>query len=66
MAYFDYHRVAKREILTGHLVRAEYLPVWNGIAPALVLFFDDRAPMPIRKEKWGEYEELVGAFLSPP
>ena len=63
MAYFDYHRVAKREIMAGHLVRVEYLPAWNGIAPALVLFFDDRLPMPIRREKWGEYEELIARFL---
>jgi len=58
--YFDYHAVAKRAIREGHFVRKEYVPVWNGISPALVLFFDDRPPMPIRRERWEEYE----AFLS--
>ena len=38
MAYFDYHAVAKRLIRRGHLVRTEYVGVWNGISPALVLF----------------------------
>ena len=57
--YFDYHAVAKRAIRNGHFVKKEYVPSWNGIAPALVLFFDDRPPMPIRKERWEEYEALL-------
>ena len=59
MAYFNYHAIAKRLIAKGHLVKTEYIAVWNDVSPALVLFFDNHDPMPIRKEKWAEYEELI-------
>lgn len=46
-------------IRTGHFVKKEYVGVWNDISPALVLFFDNHIPMPIRKERWGEYEAIL-------
>ena len=60
VGYYNYHAVAKRLIREGRLVRFEYVDDWNGIRPALVLFFDNHAPMPIRKERWIEYECLIG------
>lgn len=62
MAYFDYHAVAKRLIRTGHFVKREYVGVWNAISPALVLFFDNHVPMPIRKERWEEYERFLTEY----
>ena len=59
MAYFDYHAVARRLIRTGKIKKKEYVGVWNDISPALVLFFDNHIPMPIRKERWGEYEAIL-------
>ena len=59
MSYFNYPAVARRLIERGHLVKTEYIAVWNDVSPALVLFFDNHIPMPIRKEHWEEYEELI-------
>ncbi len=59
MGYYNYHAVAKNLIKNGHLIRTEYVGVWNDVSPALVLFFDNHPPMPIRKEKWEEYENII-------
>lgn len=53
--YYNYHAKAKRLIADGHLVRYEIVEDWNGIAPALVLYFDNHRPMPIRQYRWDEY-----------
>lgn len=57
--YFNYHAKAKRLITEGHLVRYELVDNYNGIAPALVLYFDNEKPMPIREHKWCEYLNLL-------
>ena len=59
MAYFNYHAKAKGLIATGHLVRFEIVERWGNIAPALVLYFDNNRPMPIREHKFDEYMELL-------
>lgn len=58
MSYFNYHAKAKNLINTGRLIRFEYVEKWNQIAPALVLFFDNNKPMPIRQHRWDEYEQI--------
>ena len=57
--YYNYHAKAKRLIADGHLTNFQVVPRWNLIAPALVLFFDNNKPMPIRKYRWEEYWELL-------
>lgn len=37
----------------GYLM--EIVERWNAIAPALVLYFDNHKPMPIRQYRWDEY-----------
>ena len=59
VGYYNYHAVAKRLIQEGHLVRFEVMESWNGIKPALVLFFDNHIPMPVREERWEEYMFLL-------
>lgn len=61
MAYFNYHRVAKRLIREGKLKSYHFVEKYNSISPALVLYFDDfRHPiMPIREERWNEYIEII-------
>ena len=59
MPYFNYHAKAKKLIASGHLVRFEIVPKWGNVAPALVLFFDNNRPMPIREYKFDEYLELL-------
>lgn len=55
MGYFNYHAKAKQLIREGHLVDKQIVDNWNGIKPALVLYFDNNRPMPIREHRWSEY-----------
>ena len=55
MSYYNYHAKAKQLISQGHLVKMEIVKHWNGISPALVLYFDNHRPMPIREYRWDEY-----------
>lgn len=53
--YYNYHAKAQNLIKEGHLVKMEIVDRWNNISPALVLYFDNHRPMPIRKYRWEEY-----------
>lgn len=53
--YYNYHAKAKQLIAEGHLVKHEIVESWNAISPALVLYFDNHRPMPIRQYRWDEY-----------
>lgn len=57
--YFNYHARIKQLIADGHLVDYQIMERWNLIAPALVLYFDNHKPMPIRKYRWEEYWEIL-------
>ena len=57
--YYNYHAQAKRLIREGHLSHYEIVDRWNHITPALVLYFDNHHPMPIREERWSEYLRLL-------
>lgn len=59
MSYFNYHAKAKKLISEGHLTSYEIVPNWNGIRPALVLYFDNNRPMPIREHKFDEYMMIL-------
>ncbi len=57
--YFNYHAKAKKLIAEGHLIRYEFAENWGAIRPALVLYFDNAKPMPIRENRWQEYLPLL-------
>lgn len=59
--YYSYHSVAKKLIREGKLIDWYYTKRHNKIAPALVLLFDDfkHPVMPIREDRWQEYEQLI-------
>lgn len=61
MGYFNYHATAKNLIKKGKLTGYCFTENYNGIKPALVLFFnDDKHPiMPIRKDRWEEYVSII-------
>lgn len=59
MSYFNYHAKAKKLISEGHLVNYEIVDSWNKISPALVLYFDNNKPMPIREYMWDEYFKIL-------
>ena len=64
MGYFNYHAKAKRLIAEGHLIGYEVMEKYNGISPALLLYFDNNRPMPIREQHFVEYFEIISNYLS--
>jgi hypothetical protein len=61
MKYFNYHKTAKKLIKEGKLICYYLTENHNGIKPALVLVFNDKTHpvMPIRKERFEEYDNLL-------
>lgn len=59
MAYYNYHAKAKELIASGHLVRFEIVSKLGNISPALVLYFDNNRPMPIREYRFYKYMPLL-------
>ena len=41
--------------ISGYVKEVEFVDEYNGISPALVLYFEGSKPMPIRKYRWEEY-----------
>ena len=60
--YFNYHAKAKQLIADGHLVNYEIVPRWNMIIPAMVLYFDNHKPIPIRRYRWNEYWDILDTW----
>lgn len=61
MRYFNYHAKALNLISEGHLLSATLVDKHRNISPALVLYFDNYAPMPIREYVWDKYIEQIKA-----
>lgn len=59
MSYFNYHAKAKNLIKDDHLVKFEIVEKWGNISPALVLYFDNNRPMPIRSHRFDEYMKIL-------
>ena len=57
--YFNYHAKAKKLIKSGELLYYTIINNYNGISPALVLYFKNHKPMPIREHKFNEYLILL-------
>ncbi len=57
--YFNYHAKAKKLIKQGDLSYYTIIDDYNGIRPALVLYFKNHAPMPIRQKYFEEYLKLL-------
>ena len=62
MAYFNYHAKAKNLIKSNHCIKAELVQKHNDISPALILYFDNNIPMPIRLHRFDEYFELLKCY----
>lgn len=59
MSYFNYHAKAKRLIREGNLIKIRFLESYKTIKPAMVLFFKNNPPMPIREYRWKEYFDII-------
>ena len=65
MAYYNYHAIAMNLIKSGHCIKAELKEKHNHISPALILFFDNHTPMPIRQESFEKYFALLKFYEIP-
>lgn len=62
MAYFNYHARAQKLIRSGHCVKAEIVEQYKDIGPALILYFDNHTPIPIREYRFDEYLPLLKRY----
>lgn len=62
MAYFNYHAKAQNLIRAGHCVKAEVVEKYDSISPALILYFDNNPPMPIRQYRFAAYFNLLEQY----
>ena len=62
MTYFNYHAKAKRLIQKGYCISASFFLNYHHIKPALVLYFENNIPIPIRDYMWNEYLPLLKEF----
>lgn len=59
MPYFNYHAKAMNLIKNNHCIFAIFEKEYHKISPALVLFFDNSQPMPIREHAWHKYYKIL-------
>ena len=59
MSYFNYHAKAKALITNNHCISASVFKNYHNIKPALVLYFENNIPMPIRDYMWKDYIPLL-------
>ena len=62
MAYYNYHAMAKNLIKGGNCFGATIFSNYHHIRPALVLYFNNHKPIPIRQYRWQEYLLLLQLF----
>lgn len=59
MVYFNYHAKAKALIKNENCFAATIFENYHNIKPALVLYFNNNQPLPIREYMWEEYSQLL-------
>ena len=59
MGYFNYHSKVQKKIRNDELERFEIVDEYNGIKPAMVLYFQDGTIFPIREHMFDEYLKLL-------
>lgn len=62
MSYFNYHAKVKSLIKNGACIGASLLYKHNNIKPAMVFYFNNHKPMPIRDYRWDEYFPLIKEY----
>lgn len=60
MGYFNYHGKIKKLIDAGELERFEIVDEYHNISPAMILYFKNHAPMPVREQHFDEYLKIMG------
>ena len=62
MAYFNYHAKAKNLIKSGNCLSVNIFKEYHHIKPAMVFYFENSKPIPIRQYMWFEYLPLITQF----
>lgn len=62
MSYYNYHAMAKKLIKEGFCFSATIFEKYHHISPALVLYFENHKPIPIREYMWNDYFPLLKEF----
>ena len=57
--YYNYHAIAKRLINENHTIGASFFDRYHHISPALVIYFDNHKPIPIREYMMDDYLKLL-------
>lgn len=57
--YFNYHAKLKKLIESDEFIKFEIVENYNGIKPAMVFYFKNHKPMPVREYRFDEYFELL-------
>ena len=65
MAYFNYHAKVKRLIKDKCCFCCSIFSNYHNIKPAMVFYFTNNKPMPIREYMWNEYLPLIKEFKIP-
>lgn len=65
MSYYNYHATIKHLLKTDHCIGASIFKEYHHISPALVFYFDNHHPMPVRKYKWSEYLPIITDLKIP-
>ena len=65
MTYFNYHAKAKNLIKNGHCIAVTIFKTYHHISPALVLYFENNKPIPIREYMWNDYLPLITEMNIP-
>ena len=59
MTYFNYHAKTKMLINSGHCMSVSLFKNYHNIKPAMVFYFDNNIPIPIRDYMWNDYIPLI-------
>lgn len=57
--YFNYHAKIKKMISQGEFVRFEIVDNYHGIKPAMLLYFKNHPPLPVREHRFDEYFKII-------
>lgn len=58
MSYFNYHAKIKKLIKEGDFSHFEIMQNYHNISPAMVIYFKNHPPMPVREHRFDEYLQL--------
>ena len=59
MNYYNYHAMAKHLLLNGSCFSVSIFKTYHHISPALVMYFDNHKPIPIRDYMWSDYLPII-------